>query len=118
MANQEYTLPESCQDTPPMKDWIEEEGDAETAEVCRPCVLPVVTTWYIETLDENGLPERARQLEQFSGQETLTPLQLAEELDNIKSQVDPNLRNRFRELDCSIQVNAAAISSDLGENNG
>lgn len=112
MVDLKYELPEACQDKPSMKEWIEKEVDTE--EVCKPCVLPVVTAWYIETLDENGLPDKARQLEQFSNQENLTPLQLAEELDSIKEQVDPNLRNRFRELDCSVQVNAAAISADGG----
>jgi len=118
MASQEYTLPESCQDAPLMKDWVEAEGEGEAAETCKPCVLPVAAAWYIETLDENNLGDRARALETFSQQESITPLQLAEELDNIKAQVDPNLRLRFRELDCTIQVNAAGMSAELGGANG
>lgn len=118
MPDQQYELPEACQDTPPMKDWLEAVPEDGTDPGCKPCVLPVATAWYIETLDENGLAAKARLLEQFSARENLEPLQLAEELDNIKAQVDPNLRNRFRELDCSIQINAAAMSLVLGEDNG
>ena len=34
------------------------------------------------------------------------PLQMAEELDNIKTNSQTGLANRLRELDCDIQVNA------------
>ena len=107
-----YSLPEACQAAPSLEDWLQAE-DPDTT--CKPCVLPVALQWYVETLDENGLAEMARGLETSAKSPTIDPLTLAQELDTIKARVDPNLRNRLRELDCTLQVNAAGISKEIGE---
>ena len=61
MSTPEYHLPEACQAAPSLEDWLKAK---DTEEACKPCVLPVALQWYVETLDENGLPEMARGLEQ------------------------------------------------------
>ena len=118
MSTQKYVLPEACQDTPSMQAWLEADSATDQDAACKPCVLPVVTQWYLEELAETGRSEMAVALEQMTKAEDIDPLKLAQELDNIKERVDPNFRNRLRELDCSLQVNAAGIAEGLGEDNG
>lgn len=91
-----------------MKDWIT-QGEGEDNQICRPCVLPFSLQWYADTLRESGDESRAKQLEDFADDSETTPLQVAETLDIIKTEVSDSLRERLFELDCQLQVNAASL---------
>jgi len=108
---EDYALPEACENKPGMVDWLNEEG-ADEDESCRPCAVPTAGKWYIEEFTELGLTEEAEELQAFMEQDAVDPLQLAEKLDNIKETAHPGLHNRFRELDCSVQVNVDSIAEE------
>lgn len=104
--NEPFELPLACQETPLMKDWMEQEEPEDSEIECKPCAIPIATAWYSETLREYGLNDEADRLHELAQREDVDPLQMAEELDNIKNNSQPGLANRLRELDCDIQVNA------------
>jgi len=92
---------DSCVNILPVADWIKREG-----KICRPCVLPVLVSWYVSELEETGNRDLSIRIKQLVEDPNLTPEQTASELDNIKTLVkDPKLAARLREFDCSIQKN-------------
>lgn len=104
--NEPYEIPMACQDTLSMKDWLDREEPEDSDISCKPCVVPILTAWYSETLREYGQSDEADRLLELAQRDDVDPLQMAEELDNIKNNSQPGLANRFKELDCDIQVNA------------
>jgi hypothetical protein len=102
----EYELPESCNPVS-MEEWLAQDDP----EACRPCVIPLLTAWYVEELAENGLVVQSAELKAFAEQPDIAPMQLAERLDTIKTTTHPNLVNRLKELDCEVQVNAQALGA-------
>ena len=83
-----------------MEDWIKgEEKDGE----CRPCTLGPVTQWYVDVLKENGHPDKATEIEQMVKDDSLEPLTLCQKLDTIKEEVEPSIRERLKDFDCSAQ---------------
>ena len=91
----------SCDNILLITEWIKGEG-----KVCRPCVLPVLLSWYVSELEERGSKEASEKLRQLAEKVDLTPQELAQEMDNIKATIkDPKLAARLREFDCSIQKN-------------
>lgn len=105
MANKELTeqLPESdddpCACTIGMAKWME-QGDTE--DECRSCLLAPVTQWYRDELEERGLGDVAKELEDLG--EGATPIEIAQKLDEIKDRLPDDVRTRLREFDCSAQV--------------
>jgi len=92
---------DSCVGVLPLTEWIRREG-----KICRPCVLPVLASWYLSELEERGNKEHGDMIRRLAEKVNLSPEELAGELDNIKTLVkDPQLVARLREFDCSIQKN-------------
>lgn len=91
---------DGCGDIVPMRDWIKGEG-----KVCRPCVLPLLASWYVSELDETGNKNASEQIRQLAEKPSLTPEEMATELDNVKASVDAKVSTRLREFDCAIQKN-------------
>ncbi len=96
----------------PLKEWI----DGGTEEECRSCLMGPVVEWYRDILDERGMPELAREIEQVA--ETASPAELAQKLDDVKATVDEEVRNRLKDFDCAMQnykpgeANEEAISGE------
>jgi hypothetical protein len=84
-----------CKDVRPMGVWIK-----EPTKDCRPCTLGVVASWYRDTLNQNNMAEKARDLEAKA--EQLDPVAFCEELDRIKEQT-PELREDLLNFDCAAQ---------------
>lgn len=89
-----------CVNVEDMEQWVQAE---DPAGLCRPCLLGPVTSWYIESLQENGHEELARQLGETATNENLTPVELARQLDGAKKAVAPEVRERLLDFDCSAQ---------------
>jgi G3E family GTPase len=79
-----------------MEEWVQ-----HPSEVCRPCLLGPVTQWYRDELQEKGLNDLAKEVEEAvdSG-----PVVLATKLDEVKNKVSPELKARLREFDCHAQL--------------
>jgi len=108
-----YELPSACATVKDMTTWLQEQ--APDAKMCRPCVLPIGVGWYIHELEANGKAALAQHLKSLADNEALTPLEVAKQLDSIKSQVDPRLGLRLKELDCTLQINANLDEDDFAE---
>lgn len=96
--------------TPKMVDWLEEE---EVDDGCRPCAVPFAVPWYVDELKEAGLPELASEVSALADDPDVTPLQTAQKLDSIKAAVDEGLATRLQELDCTVQVNAIGLETEV-----
>ena len=106
-----YELPSACDTVKDMTTWLQEETPG--AGMCRPCILPIGVGWYIHELEANGKADLAQVLKSLADNETITPLEVAKQLDSIKSRVDPRLGLRLKELDCTLQINADVDPDDL-----
>jgi len=84
----------------PMAEWVSEE---DPRGICRECLLAPVIQWYHEELEARGYSEQAQKLEKLSRQAEELPLQLCEEFDKIKSEVEGSLRERLLDFDCAVQ---------------
>ena len=101
---QPYELSEDCRSAPSMADWFEQTDN------CSPCILSVAVPWYVEALEENGEPSEASALSRFAQDQQNGPLKVAQEMDRVKARVGPGLSTYLKELDCTIQVNAAELT--------
>ena len=91
----------SCGNILSIEEWIKRDG-----KICRPCVLPLLASWYVSELEETGNKEHSDLIRRLAEKVNLSPEELARELDNIKTIIkDPKLAARLREFDCSIQKN-------------
>ena len=85
----------------PMKEWIQEP---DPRGLCRECLLPPVLQWYREELKDKGYNEFVNNLDKIAHAAEVLPLQLCEEFDKIKSEVEEPLRERLEEFDCAAQA--------------
>jgi len=85
----------------PMADWIQEE---DPKGICRECLLAPVLQWYREELVEKGYSKFTAELDTIARAAETLPLQLCENLDKIKSEVEESLRERLEEFDCAAQT--------------
>lgn len=83
----------------PLATWI--QGEEEADELCRPCILPVVVSWYGQELRERGEVELAEGLTQVS--EGGDVVQLALHMDMLKDRVPPEVATALRSFDCLVQ---------------
>jgi hypothetical protein len=84
----------------PMVEWVKEP---DPRGICRECLLGPVLQWYHEELEARGYSEQAHKLEKLSRQAEELPLQLCEEFDKIKGEVEESLRERLLDFDCAVQ---------------
>jgi hypothetical protein len=63
-----------------------------------------LTQWYVETLKESGEDGLAQQVEQAASTEDFSPEQLAQTLDQVKTQAPEAIRTQLLDLDCSVQT--------------
>ena len=85
----------------PMAVWVQEE---DPKGICRDCLLAPVLQWYREELNEKGYSKFTEELDKIARAAEVLPLQLCEELDKIKSEVEKSLRERLEEFDCAAQA--------------
>ncbi len=85
----------------PMKEWVQEP---DPRGICRECLLGPVLQWYQEELSDKGHGEHVKVLNDIAKQAELLPLQLCEEFDKIKGEVEEPLRERLEEFDCAAQA--------------
>ena len=85
----------------PMATWIKEE---DPRGICRECLLGPVLQWYRDELKDKGHDRFVEELGEISRRAELLPLQLCEEFDKIKSEVEESLRERLEEFDCAAQA--------------
>lgn len=82
----------------PMADWV---GEEDPDGLCRSCILGPVVQWYRDELQEQGQQELAENL--VASIESDDAVKICKEMDDIKEQVDEELKDRLLEFDCSIQ---------------
>jgi len=85
----------------PMATWISEE---DPQGICRECLLAPVLQWYRDELNDKGYSTFVEELDRLEKKAELLPLQLCEEFDKIKGDVEESLRERLEEFDCSAQA--------------
>lgn len=85
----------------PMAVWVQEE---DPRGICRECLLAPVLQWYRSELVEKGRSELIPGLDNIARAAEVLPLQLCEELDKIKGEVEESLRERLKEFDCAAQT--------------
>ena len=85
----------------PMAVWVQEE---DPKGICRECLLAPVLQWYREALNEKGYNKFTEELNSIARAAEVLPLQLCEELDKIKSEVEEPLRERLEGFDCAAQA--------------
>jgi len=85
----------------PMAVWVQEE---DPRGICRECLLGPVLQWYREVLDEKGYSKFTEELNIIARAAEVLPLQLCEEFDKIKGEVEEPLRERLEEFDCAVQA--------------
>jgi len=85
----------------PMATWVQEE---DPKGICRECLLGPVLQWYREELNKKGHQKFVSELDDIAHQAELLPLQLCEEFDKIKNEVEEPLRERLEEFDCATQA--------------
>jgi len=88
-------------DLQPMATWVQEE---DPKGICRECLLGPVLQWYRETLNEKGHSNLTDELNKIARAAEVLPLQLCEEFDKIKVEVEESLRERLLEFDCAAQT--------------
>ncbi len=86
-----------CEHLLPMVEWVQ-GGDAEK---CRDCMFTITIPWYYEELQERGLNEIMEDMEKI--QKEGDPIKVAAALDQIKEQVEPEVKQRLLEFDCATQ---------------
>lgn len=94
-------MSEKYPDLQPMVEWVEEK---DKDGVCRPCLLGPVLQWYRDTLREKEQWQMALKLARLMKRKDVTPLQLCQELDTIKNQVEAPLKERLEDFDCAVQT--------------
>lgn len=109
LPKESKTSKKSVQQTSPLKNnpcasvidmgtWVQQPS---ADGICRPCLLPPVTQWYMDALKGGGMDNLAMELEgSIDGGEVA----LATKLDDIKSKVPPEMKARLREFDCHAQL--------------
>ncbi len=85
----------------PMAAWVQEK---DPKGICRDCLLAPVLQWYREELAEKGYSKFTEKLDTIARAAEVLPLQLCEEFDKIKSEVEKSLRERLEEFDCAAQT--------------
>jgi len=85
----------------PMAVWVQEP---DPKGICRDCLLAPVLQWYREELNEKGYSKFTEGLDTIARAAEVLPLQLCEELDKIKGEVEESLRERLEEFDCAAQA--------------
>ena len=85
----------------PMAVWVQEK---DPKGICRDCLLAPVLQWYREELNEKGYSKFTEELDKIARVAEVLPLQLCEEFDKIKSEVEASLRERLEEFDCAAQA--------------
>jgi len=85
----------------PMATWVQEE---DSKGICRDCLLGPVLQWYREELNEKGYTKFVSELDKIAHAAEVLPLQLCEEFDKIKGEVEESLRERLEEFDCAAQA--------------
>ncbi len=85
----------------PMAMWVQEE---DPKGICRECLLGPVLQWYREELEQKGHNEFVGELNKIARAAEVLPLQLCEEFDKIKGEVEESLRERLEEFDCAAQA--------------
>jgi len=85
----------------PMAVWVQEK---DPKGICRDCLLAPVLQWYREELVEKGYSKFTEELDTIARAAEVLPLQLCEEFDKIKSEVEESLRERLEEFDCAAQT--------------
>jgi len=93
-------MPECPVEIKPMAEWVKEP---DPRGICRECLLGPVLQWYHEELEAKGYSEQAHELEKLSRQAEELPLQLCEQFDKIKGEVEESLRERLLDFDCATQ---------------
>uniref|UniRef100_A0A6M3LZE0 Uncharacterized protein n=1 Tax=viral metagenome TaxID=1070528 RepID=A0A6M3LZE0_9ZZZZ len=88
-------------DLKPMATWVQEP---DPKGICRECLLAPVLQWYREELNEKGHTEFVNELDKIAHAAEVLPLQLCQEFDKIKSEVEESLRERLEEFDCTVQA--------------
>ena len=82
----------------PVADWVEDKN----SEVCPPCLIAPLSSYYLGKLEEAGETELATELKQlFEAGDVLT---ISQKLDTIKTNVGEALRKQLRNLDCFAQT--------------
>ena len=79
--------------------WVQEE---DPRGICRECLLAPVLQWYRDELSSKGYS--TKELDKIARAAEVLPLQLCEELDKIKGEVEESLRERLKEFDCAAQT--------------
>ena len=78
--------------------------DPQTPEICRPCMIGVTASWYVDELKERGLEEMASQFE-TSAMEADNPEAVGRLMDDVKEKVPEPVKCRLIEFDCTTQLN-------------
>ena len=91
-----------CANVLPMEQWIKETP--ETEELCPPCLLAPLASWYTDTLREAGESDLAEMVNTEASSPDTTPERLAKTLDSVKGQVPQTVSESLRSLDCSVQM--------------
>ena len=84
----------------PMAAWIKEE---DPQGVCRECLLGPVLQWYQEELKTKGHSEKSSDLAKIAEAPEVLPLQICQQFDKIKGEVEEPLRERLLDFDCAVQ---------------
>lgn len=88
----------SCQrNVKPIEAWVQEDNP----DVCPPCIMQPLTSYYLGALEKAGAHEHARKLESAWNSGDL--LTIAKTLDTIKDEVAAPLKKDLIELDCFAQ---------------
>ena len=96
-----------------MVEWFVRET-AREQDVCIPCALPPVASWYKQTLEEAGEAKQVNKLEEAAA--SGNTLEIIQVMDAIKGSVPELLRERLAEFDCMIQAtDLAALAKELEE---
>ncbi len=95
-------MPEKCPvELKPMATWVQEK---DPKGICRDCLLGPVLQWYRDELNEKGYNKFVSELDEIARAAEVLPLQLCEEFDKIKGEVEESLRERLAEFDCAAQT--------------
>lgn len=113
----------SCENTLPLAEWVRQQQ--EDPEACVPCDLSVITPWYRDELQKNGLVELAQQVDALAegeptdGQEASQQqydLHVAATLDRVRGAVeDEDTRARLDHFDCMMQQFAGEENEAVAE---
>ena len=84
-----------------MSEWANDKN----GPICKPCIMPVLISWYETELEDQGRKDLADKLHKAKMKPSATPEGIAVMLDNIKTQIIPNNRlyQKLIEFDCLCQ---------------